>query len=241
MRTITLPVAPKGPKSSGSGLTIALVVVVALLVAVGLWGFLKSRSSPVAKVAETSSVPSRDAALARAALEGYLKAASVSDAQKLLEFSGVAEGHPIVGSYKILREVSCTTEVGSAQEIRGDWERIRAQGELEKSARALQEVNVDWHGLDPTDAFTAFSAKHPLLAGAIHSDAGLLLFPENAFSVDGNYEVTACAFVVDLELQSKAGTRLWKREQMTMMRVATVATTPMAGKWLVIGRQEVGR
>lgn len=252
MGTVSPP--SRGPRSEGRKTgagwpAIALVVVVAGLGLVGLRGFLKSRPATPARTAEAPSAtlqgvvpaPLEDVASAQTVLDGYLKAASMSDARKLFEFSGVEEGHPIVGGYKILRDEGCTTETGSAQEVRGVWERIRSAGESEKSGRALREMNVDWHGLAPTEEFRAFSVNHPLLAGAVSSDAGLALFPENAFAVDGRYEVESCSFVVDLEVQSKTGTRLWKREHVTVMKVATAATTPRAGRWLVIGRQEVGR
>lgn len=252
MGTVSLPPgrpAPERTKNAPGLLTIVLALVVVVLGVVGLRGFLKSRPATPAKTADAPSAtlqgvvpaPLEDVASARTVLDGYLKAASMSDARKLFEFSGVEEGHPIVGDYKILRDDGCTTETGSAQEVRGVWERIRAAGESEKSARALREMKVDWHGLAPTEEFRAFSVNHPLLAGAVYSDAGLALFPENAFAVDGPYEVEGCSFVVDLEVQSKAGTRLWKREQVTVMKVATAATTPRAGKWLVIGRQDIGR
>lgn len=228
---------------------VVLSVLVLALLAVGVNGYLKSRTKTPAPAAESPSTevqgvvpaPLEDVAGARAVLDGYLKAASMSDARSLLEFSGVENGHPIVGGYKILRDEGCTTERGNAQDVRGAWERVRASGESEKAARALREMNVDWHSPAPTDEVTAFSANHPLLAGAVQSDAGLALFSENAFAVDGRYEVESCSFVVDLEVQSKAGTRLWKREQVTVMKVATAATSPRAGKWLVVGRQDVGR
>ncbi|MDD5305512.1 MAG: hypothetical protein PHS14_20620, partial [Elusimicrobia bacterium] len=94
MGTISRPETPAPGKRGSRGVPVVLVLAFFALLAVGVNGYLKSRTkAPTAPRAEASQgvvpAPLEDVASARNVLDGYLKAASTSDAQKLLEFSGV--------------------------------------------------------------------------------------------------------------------------------------------------------
>lgn len=248
MGTISKPESPK--KTSSVWFLIVPVIVVVALV-----GYFVIRERSKVALAPTASVPvsvassgnpapatdgdTVDQNAARAAVEAYFSAAAVSDFQKMAELTGGEESHPIVGGYTILRDVGCEADSGKAEDVRWEWEVVFKEAAGEESLRKLRESIPEWRSTATNEAATALSRKHPLLVDIVMSSAGgfATLTPE-FFATDGPFLLTACTFLVDAEFQSKAGTRLWKRQNVT----AFVATSEARKEapWIVGARKDIG-
>ena len=240
MGTITKPTATK---PSSAWLLAVPVVGVILLVCyfIGRDRNVHGEAG-IARLTAAAALPSEgfDEKGAKATVEAYFAAAAVSDFEKMTVLTGGDKSHPIVSSYKFLRSEGCKAETGLSQDIRQRWSVLYEEVKAEQSARYLRETIPDWKSLSTSEDLAQFRNDHPFLVNtAMHGEGGAALFSSEFFSKDGPFRIEGCTFLVDAEFQSKAGTRIWKRQYVTAIR-PTSGLRQESG-WMIGSARDVGQ